>query len=557
MKLFIDGNEVGSRDLGQDSVYQSHLPLRIGWTHEEDRPTHESFIGQIDEVRIWNVARTKAEIRSDMNIQLKGDESGLVGYWKFDEERDRIVADTSPNKNDGRLIGNAKLEPYTRPIFKSSRPEQLEQAAAAYEKAIQLEPTSYELYRLLAQTHTKGEHPSNAESVYRRALDASLTRSEHEAAVQAILNLYTDKEKQEAKHIPFLEELKPKMVNSAVLHELLGDAYKKDGDAQKAEASYNQWLKIRQKEVNQRNNYWYYREFAEKLLNKGLYPETALEFAKRATLDSTSSSYILTLGQAYLANEQYEEAFEALKRGLNTSTSISLRPEFLSQITQVGKKAKDKKRFAEMLNQLIDATSNNLNTQLTLNLALAEYCNENGMPEKAEAYIQKTGFIAEHAWLTLGPFNNTGGIGYDTAYIPEDTTQVDTTEKYDGIDGQISWQKSTDDTLNGYINLEENLDWGVAYAFATVISPDERKVQFRFDSDDQGKIWLNGKEVFAHTRTYSAEIDRDIVPVTLKPGKNSILVKVCKEEEGWGFYLRITDTDGKPFDDLKISRTIK
>ena len=555
MRLFINGVEVGRTDFkGEESFYESQNPLRIGWTYEEERPTQSPFVGLIDEVRIWNVARTGAEIRSDMNSQLKGNESGLVAYWKFDEQTERIVHDASPNKNDGRFIGNAKLEPYTRPIFKSSRPEQLEQAAAAYEKAIQLEPTSYELYHLLAQIHTKGEHPSNAEGVYLRALDASLTQNEHEAAVKAILNLYTDKEEQEAKHITLLEELKPKMVNSAVLHELLGDAYKKAGDIEKAEVTYNQWLKIRQKEVNRQNNYWYHREFAEQLLNKGLYPETALELAKRATLDSTSSRYILTLGQAYLANEQYEEAFEALKRGLNTSTSSR---QLLLQITQVGKKAKDKARFAAMLNQLIDATSNNLNTQLTLNLALAEYCNENGMPEKAEAYIQKTGFIAEHAWLTLGPFDNTGGIGYDTTYIPEDVTQIDTTTKYNGIDGQVSWQKSADNTLDGYVGLDRDVDWGVAYAFATVISPDERKVHLRFDSDDQGKIWLNGEEVFAHTRTYSAEIDRNIIPVTLKPGKNSILVKVCEEEEGWGFYLRITDTNGKPFDDLKISRTIK
>ena len=95
---------------------------------------------------------------------------------------------------------------------------------------------------------------------------------------------------------------------------------------------------------------------------------------------------------------------------------------------------------------------------------------------------------------------------------------------------------------------------GVAYAFATVTSPDERKVQFRFDSDDQGKIWLNGEEVFTHKRTRSAEIDRDIIPVTLKPGKNSILVKVCEEEITWGFYLRITDTTGKPFDDLIMNK---
>ena len=449
----------------------------------------------------------------------------------------------------------------------------VEQAAAAYEKAVQLEPTAYELYRLLALTYTKSGHSSEAEVVYRRALDAPLTQSEHNSAVTGILQLYTDKAQNLTenarkhpiknstdnfdkarvlgqKRIALLEELKPKMEYSAVLHEQLGDAYKKAGDTEKAEAAYDQWLKIRRKEVNSRDSYWYYREFAEELLNKGLYPETALELAKRATLDSTSSSYIMTLGQAYLANEQYEEALKALKRSLSSSTSSSLERQLLSQLAQAGRKAKDKAGFAEVLNKLVDATSHNLNTQLTLNLALAEFCRENGMPEKAKAYIQKTGFIAENVWLTLGPFDNTAGIGYDTAYIPEAATEIETSAKYNGIDGQISWQKSEDETLDGYISLWKDVDWGVAYAFATVTSPDERKVQFRFDSDDQGKIWLNGEEVFTHKRTRSAEIDRDIIPVTLKPGKNSILLKVCEEEVTWGFYLRITDTTGKPFDDL-------
>ena len=72
--------------------------------------------------------------------------------------------------------------------------------------------------------------------------------------------------------------------------------------------------------------------------------------------------------------------------------------------------------------------------------------------------------------------------------------------------------------------------------------------------DDQGKIWLNGEQVFTHTKAFSAVIDNYTIPVTLKSGKNSILVKVCEEVGGWGFYLRITDTDGKPFDDLKINQ---
>ena len=553
MKLFINGHEVGNRDLGADSVYQSHLPLRIGWTSEEDVTTHGSFAGHIDEVRIWNVARTVTNVRSDMNTPLTGNEAGLVAYWKFDEHTQGIVYDASENKNDGRFIGNAKLASYTRPIFESFNPEQLAQAAAAYESALQFEPNAYELYRSLAETYTKDGRSSDAEAVYRRALDAHLTQNQHDDAIEAIWAFYVNTAHQN-RGIAILEELSQKMENSTALHEWLGDVYQKIGDIEKAENAYTQWIAIRQRQLNQRGSAASYQDFAEKLLQKAIPPETAIKFAKRAVQIRNNSEDILTLGYAYLVNGQYDMAVEQFKKGLLTLTSGTFQRKFFSWISEYGKKTQDKEGYVDMLNELVNAISDNVAIQLNLSLALAEFCFNNNMPEKATAYIQKTGFIAENAWWTLGPFDNTDGNGYDTTYIPEDTTQIDTATRYNGIDGQLRWKpKSDDSTLDGYVGLGRDVDWGVAYAFATLVSPDERKVQLRFDSDDQGKVWLNGEEVHAHTKTYRAEIDRYIIPVTLKPGKNSILVKVCEEEGGWGFYLRITDTDGKPFDDLIIN----
>ncbi len=457
------------------------------------------------------------------------------------------------HKKLGDLYDKESQQPReTGEVIEISNREQLVQAAAAYESALQLDPNSYELYRLLAQIYKKGEHPLDAEKVYRRALEASLTQSEHDAAVKAILNLYSDKE-QADKHITVLEALKPKMENSAALHELLGDAYKKAGDTEKAKTAYNHWIKLRQREINREQRYWSYSDFAEKLLDKGLYPETALKFAKRAAQRSTSSSSTLTLGHAYLANEQYEEALNAFILGLNAWTDINPYRDVFSRIAKTGKKVKNQEQYLEMLNKLVDAMSHNLSMHLHLSLVLAEFYRESDKPEKAKAYVQGTGFITKDAWWTLGPFDNTNGIGYDTAYIPEDVTQIDTATKYNGINGQVGWQKSADRTLDGYIGFEKDIDWAITYAFTTVTSPDERKVQFRFDSDDQGKIWLNGEEVHAHTITHSAQIDWYIIPVTLKPGGNSILVKVCEEAGDWGFYLRITGPDGKPFDDLIIN----
>lgn len=296
------------------------------------------------------------------------------------------------------------------------------------------------------------------------------------------------------------------------------------------------------------------RESNAEASNKEPRSETVLKFTERTAENEANVRYIAALEQAYLEN-RWQNIVQAFTNDSNTTMLGYVERRLFSQIAHIGRTANDKESYRERLHQLMDAVPDNLSVRLNIHLALAAFYRDNDMLDEAEMHIQKTGFITEDKWLILGPFDNIGGIGYNTAYIPEDATQIDRTKKYDGIDGQINWQKSTDDRRNAHISLGDNIDWGVAYAFATVISPDEREAQIRFDSDDQGKIWLNGKQIFTHTKAFTAEIDKYIVPVTLKPGKNSILVKVCEETGGWGFYLRITDTDGNVFDDLKISRS--
>ncbi|RKU18685.1 hypothetical protein C6503_09110 [Candidatus Poribacteria bacterium] len=297
----------------------------------------------------------------------------------------------------------------------------------------------------------------------------------------------------------------------------------------------------------------YNRESNAEASNKAQRSETVLKFTERSAETEANARYISTVEQTYLEN-RWKNIVEAFTNDPNTTMLGYVERRLFSQITQIGRTAKDKESYMDRLHKLMDTVPDNLSVRLNIHLALAAFYRENDMSEEAAAHIQKTGFITEEAWLILGPFDNAGGIGYNTAYIPEDAAQIDTTKTYESIDRQVRWQKSTDDIRNAHINLGEDVNWGVAYAFATVISPDERKVQFRFDSDDQGKIWLNGKQVFTHTKAFTAEIDKYTIPVTFKSGQNSILVKVCEEVGGWGFYLRITDTNGEPFDDLKISQ---
>ena len=430
-------------------------------------------------------------------------------------------------------------------------------AVAAYEKAIELEPTSYQSYDLLAQTYVKGDRLSEAEAVYRRALDASLEEHDYNSALRGIWKLYADAEQQDT-GIAVLEELKPKLPTNAVRLELLGDAYKEAAAAEKADAVYTEWLAIRQKEVNRSQRGWDYRRLADQLLRKGIMPENALELAERASQMQSDWNFALTLGHAYVANDRYAEALEQFTRGMNGmgqryTVYTDMARQFWTRLAQVGKNATDEARYIDMVKQLVSLRSSNSATELYANVTLAQFYHERDLPEKAKAYMDKTAFIAEDTWWIIGPFDNADGIGYNNVYIPETETQFDTTAKYEGIEGQVHWKQQTDDTFDGFIDFrkifDENVNWNTAYAWAVVNSSDERDAQLRFGSGTQAKLWLNGEEVFTHSEAHTPVMDQDTIPVTLKAGKNSILVKVCGEMYGLGFYLRLTDVDGKPFAD--------
>lgn len=60
--------------------------------------------GKFDEVRLWNVARTPAEIRENVHKVLAGDEAGLIGYWRLDDGNGTTVTDLTSNHNDGTLV---------------------------------------------------------------------------------------------------------------------------------------------------------------------------------------------------------------------------------------------------------------------------------------------------------------------------------------------------------------------------------------------------------------------------------------------------------------------
>jgi hypothetical protein len=61
----------------------------------------------IDDVRVWSVARSEADIAAAMHAGLTGTEAGLAGYWNFDEGSGQSVADLAGD-HEGRLGATAE-----------------------------------------------------------------------------------------------------------------------------------------------------------------------------------------------------------------------------------------------------------------------------------------------------------------------------------------------------------------------------------------------------------------------------------------------------------------
>jgi hypothetical protein len=76
------------------------------------------FVGMMDEVRIWEDARTETEILNNMNRELTGSEEGLVAYYMFNEGAGQIAYDATGN-NDG-VLGTISDADSADPVWSSS-----------------------------------------------------------------------------------------------------------------------------------------------------------------------------------------------------------------------------------------------------------------------------------------------------------------------------------------------------------------------------------------------------------------------------------------------------
>jgi len=80
-------------------------PLLLGARNNGGDPNW--VLGIIDDVRIWNHARTKDQIQANMKAVLSGSEAGLIAYYRMDQQNGgQKMLDYTTKAHTGTL-GNA------------------------------------------------------------------------------------------------------------------------------------------------------------------------------------------------------------------------------------------------------------------------------------------------------------------------------------------------------------------------------------------------------------------------------------------------------------------
>lgn len=170
------------------------------------------------------------------------------------------------------------------------------------------------------------------------------------------------------------------------------------------------------------------------------------------------------------------------------------------------------------------------------------------------------GFIRN--WLILAPLPfgeaQNGADALGKQQVPDEAKlQPKEGDKVKSGDGELTWKpyKAESHLLDFNAFLGKETEDSVGYAVCYLVAENEMKdLTMKTGSDDQAKVYLNGKEVFKNEEARPTEKDQDSTAnLTLKKGVNVLVFKVVNEKVDWSGCLRFTDKDGKPITDLKVS----
>lgn len=152
-------------------------------------------------------------------------------------------------------------------------------------------------------------------------------------------------------------------------------------------------------------------------------------------------------------------------------------------------------------------------------------------------------------WHVIGPFDNTDGKGYTTAYPPE--TEINYARTYPGMKDTVAAWRPMERFVDGQVHdlrpHFKHADWAIAYLHRVINAKRDEEITGYFGSDDGLAVWLNGEKLIAKEKVPRGPApDQDKVVLRLKKGRNDLLVKIVNQTGGWGFYFHTKPGGGDP-----------
>ncbi len=153
----------------------------------------------------------------------------------------------------------------------------------------------------------------------------------------------------------------------------------------------------------------------------------------------------------------------------------------------------------------------------------------------------KTPALAMDYWHVLGPFENgPGDAGLDRDFGPE--KGIDLHAGYTGKAGPVHW-RTVKPNAQGYVDLQAffapHSDDIVSYLYREIDSPADQEALVFLGTDDAAKLWVNDQAVWASRAHRAAAPEQDVAKLTLKKGRNRLLLKITNGDGAHGFYFTL------------------
>jgi hypothetical protein len=181
------------------------------------------------------------------------------------------------------------------------------------------------------------------------------------------------------------------------------------------------------------------------------------------------------------------------------------------------------------------------------------------VPAAKDTGLNDQGFIT--TWLILAaiPLEETerGAVALDRQQV-KDEAKLDPKagDKVKVGETEMVWKlykcKEYFFDFNDFLGTttEDSVGYAVCYIHADAEMKD---VNLKTGSDDQARVYLNGKAVLDQEMVRGLKKDEDTTRVTLKKGVNVLVFKVVNEKMHWSGCARFTTRTGQIIKNLKVT----